>query len=289
MKITEPGVYDLPEADYHADPCVEPSLSSGVAKVLLDRSPWHARIQHPRLNPAYEAENGKQFDLGRAAHSLILGDPKQFAYIEADNYTTKAAREQRDAAYEASKIPLLPGQAATLDAMNDAFWPQLARMEPLAAAWEVGRSEQSMIWHDHGVWCRARADRLCRGPNIIFDYKSIKNAAPENCVRQVFKMGWDVQNGFYRRGANDLARAHEFRFIFLFQETESPHALTAVEFDPKALAYADDRALKAIEHWGQCVDADEWPGYPERICYAELPTWTDKRWAEEQLREEIEE
>ncbi|WP_242401117.1 hypothetical protein [Acetobacter okinawensis] len=49
--ITTPGIYDLPEAQYHADPCPTPSLSNSVARILLDESPMHAHFSHPRLNP----------------------------------------------------------------------------------------------------------------------------------------------------------------------------------------------------------------------------------------------
>ena len=44
---------DISAEAYHADPAPEPSLSSSVAKILVNLSPAHARIAHPRLNPDY--------------------------------------------------------------------------------------------------------------------------------------------------------------------------------------------------------------------------------------------
>ena len=41
------------EAEYHADPAPEPSLSRSLAHTLLTRSPRHAWQAHPRLNPAW--------------------------------------------------------------------------------------------------------------------------------------------------------------------------------------------------------------------------------------------
>lgn len=53
-KIVEPGLYDMPDADYQSDPCEEISLRSSLAWVLADpkRTPAHAWWECPRLNPA---------------------------------------------------------------------------------------------------------------------------------------------------------------------------------------------------------------------------------------------
>ena len=69
--ITKPGVYDLPMAEYHADPCPEPSLSSSIIRLLCSASPLHAWTAHPRLNAAYVAEESDRFDVGTAAHALL--------------------------------------------------------------------------------------------------------------------------------------------------------------------------------------------------------------------------
>ena len=60
-RISEPGVYSLPDDAYHADPCPGPSLSSSVAKLMLDRSPLHAWHAHPRLNPNFEPRAGIEY------------------------------------------------------------------------------------------------------------------------------------------------------------------------------------------------------------------------------------
>ena len=73
MRITDPGLYDMPEADYHADPCPEPSLSSTLARLMVNRSPRHAWTASPRLNPDHEPVNKETFDVGRAAHAVLLG------------------------------------------------------------------------------------------------------------------------------------------------------------------------------------------------------------------------
>lgn len=47
---------DVTEAEYHADPCETPSLSSSLAKVLLAKSPLEAvRAEDAALRAALDA------------------------------------------------------------------------------------------------------------------------------------------------------------------------------------------------------------------------------------------
>src|SRR5260221_5320495 len=52
--IDTPGLYDIADADYHADCCAVPSLSSSIVKLLDQQTPLHAWQAHPRLNPRFE-------------------------------------------------------------------------------------------------------------------------------------------------------------------------------------------------------------------------------------------
>ena len=112
--IDAPGIYDISAADYHADCCPEPSLSASVAQLLLKRSPRHAWYAHPGLNPNFQPENKKQFDLPTAVHAMLLErDQNRIFVIDARDYKTKAAREARDAHYEKNFIPLRRYEMAT--------------------------------------------------------------------------------------------------------------------------------------------------------------------------------
>ncbi|KKM79757.1 hypothetical protein LCGC14_1346860, partial [marine sediment metagenome] len=66
-KITKSGAYSISEATYHADALLNvPTLNKTTAHVMLTRSPRHAWLQHPRLNPDYEPEVKPTFVLGKA-------------------------------------------------------------------------------------------------------------------------------------------------------------------------------------------------------------------------------
>src|SRR3979411_2799004 len=77
--------FDVQAADYHADPCERPSLSSSIAKILIEKTPRHAWTAHPWLNPNFVPKQDSKFDLGSAVHELMLGKGVGYTVIEATN------------------------------------------------------------------------------------------------------------------------------------------------------------------------------------------------------------
>src|SRR5258708_36195115 len=96
----------MPMADYQRDPApklvpgCKASLSSHLAHTLLTGSPLHAWTDHPKLNPKWKEDDDKKFDLGAAAHKVLLEaktfpcDPEavRVACLPFDDYRTKDAQ-----------------------------------------------------------------------------------------------------------------------------------------------------------------------------------------------------
>lgn len=283
-----PGLYSLSAETYHADPCAVPSLSTSIAKLLVDRSPRHAWFAHPRLNPAHEREERDIFDLGSVAHSRMLGDPKPLAVIDAPDWRTKDAREARDAARAAGKLPILAANMERVDAMVTAVRAQLAGHAEASDAFTDGRPEQTLIWQERGVWCRARLDWLPAGGRVFDDFKSTSGAAHPDAwgARQFFDTGADLQAAFYRRGIRAVLGISDPVFRFVVAELDPPHALCVMQPGPDVLAIADRKVDVALDLWRHCLRHNRWPGYPSRTCHIELPTYRETAWL---LREEREE
>src|SRR5215207_1896157 len=157
------GIFSMDADAYHADPCLEPSLSASIAHLLYEQSPLHAWTAHPKLNPNYQRVESHKFDVGRTAHALLLEErpvDKVIAIVEAPDWRTKAARERREQARLDGKIPMLAHHVDAVVAMLGATRAQLDAVEtdpPLLAA---GRAEQTLIWQEDGVTCRALVDWL---------------------------------------------------------------------------------------------------------------------------------
>src|SRR5262245_22938384 len=73
-KIDRDGIYRISLDEYHGQPCVGPSISSGGLRTIFKQSPahyWCYSSLNPDAEPKKESEG---FVLGRAAHHLYLGE-----------------------------------------------------------------------------------------------------------------------------------------------------------------------------------------------------------------------
>src|SRR4051812_35256773 len=102
IKVTEPGIYpDLSNDDYHADPVPGGSLSSSGARSLLEcPAVYRHQRDHGRPNKAH-------YDIGHAAHMLVLGAGPDIYPVDAADWRTKAAKEEAEQAREFGMTPLL--------------------------------------------------------------------------------------------------------------------------------------------------------------------------------------
>ncbi|HEX5370037.1 MAG TPA: PD-(D/E)XK nuclease-like domain-containing protein [Dehalococcoidia bacterium] len=279
------GIHTLDPDAYHADPCEKPSLTSTIARVLLNESPLHAWTCHPRLNPQFVNQEAGHFDIGTAAHSLLLEGEANVEVVDAKDWRTKAAQEQRDTAYAEGKQPLLSYQWVEVERMVQAAHIQLDAVDVNPPIFKDGLAEQTLIWEEQGVTCRARLDWLRDDYDAIDDYKTTSRTAnPASFSRSLFNIGYDIQAAFYLRGLEQLTGSvAQWRWVV--QETDPPYALSVVSLNPAALDLANAKVDYAIKCWRECLTTNRWKGYPSEVCYAELPGWEEARWLEKEARE----
>jgi hypothetical protein len=257
---------------YHADPAPQPSLSSSIAHILLDQSPLHAWLAHPRLNPKFERETDSRFDLGSAAHMMLLERREdRIVRVEADDWRTKTAKEARDAAQAVGKYAVLERQYCDIKEMCDAARKFLMRTE-LGNILDTGEAEQTLVWEDNGVWCRARPDLMSEDRKIVLDYKSTASAEPGAFARQIGRMGYDLQDQFYSRGVEVLTGKLPI-FVFLAQEITKPYACSLVALSNSYQFVGQDKVTRALDLWKTCLLQNSWPSYNTRIHYAEPKPW----------------
>lgn len=266
------SIESLSAERYHADPAPQPSLSSSIAHILLDQSPQHAWLAHPRLNPRYVRETDSRFDLGSAAHMMLLERREdRIVRVQADDWRTKAAKEERDAAQAVGKYAVLDRQFKDIKEMCDAARKFLMRTE-LGNILDTGDAEQTLVWEDNGVWCRARPDLMSKDRKIVLDYKSTASAEPGAFSRQIGRLGYDLQDQFYSRGVEVLTGALP-TFVFLAQEITAPYACSLVALSNAYQFVGQNKVSRALDLWKTCLLEDSWPAYNPRIHYAEPKPW----------------
>lgn len=287
-----PGIHDeIPSEVYHADPAPEPSLSAGVAKKLISRSPLHAWAGHPRLNPEYREEVADRMDFGSAAHALLLQGLDICHVVDGfDDWKKQAARDERDDARSSGLIPLLRKDYERMVELCEAVKRQTARHHARPIPLRDGCPEQTLIWRDrdYGVWCRARLDYLHPDALAVDDLKSTATSANPHmwARRRLFEDGYDIQCAFYLRGLRTLT-GEEFDWRFVVVEVEFPFAVSVVSLAASAVELAEQKVERALKLWKRCLESGEWAGYPLDVAYAELPAWEEARFLEQHYEEEM--
>jgi PDDEXK-like uncharacterized protein DUF3799 len=271
VEVDGPGIYELTDEQYFNGPLARTSLSSTGARDLLD---CPAKFRHNQLNARKDT---KAFDMGHAAHKLVLGAGPELVSFPGTGKNPEAWQKADDIADVAAlraegKVPLKPSDYATVHAMAAALKGH--RIAP--KLFTHGAPEQSMVWRDEatGVLCRAKADWLTR--DGIVDYKTARTVRPASLPKAVHEHGYFVQAAFYLRGfrATDQTGLNRAPFfVFVAQEKEPPYLVTVFQLADEALAYGDRLCAEALERYRDCLAADEWPGYSDDIEDIALPAW----------------
>lgn len=283
--IDKPGIYDLPERQYHADPvAAAPSLSRSIAKLLIEASPAHVYVAHPRLGgtpPTGPSAGDDDMDVGSAAHALFLEGEDKIAHVPFDSYRTNAAKEFRDDALAAGKIPLKTAQRDKALRVRDA----LEKFRALTGLFTEGKPEQTLIWDEGDHWARCRVDWLPDDPAApLLDLKTTGGlAAAHVWGRQCFQFGADIQGAMYPRGCEFLRGEPPDGMLFVVVETDLPHGIRVFGLDPVAVEVGQAKAAAARAVWTQCLQAGQWPAYPRAVEWILPPPWIVRQWEETKI------
>lgn len=284
--ISQPGIYlDFPEADYFSDPCPSPSLTQSIAKVLIERSPAHAKERHPRLAPPAPAdEPAEKYDsakaIGNAAHAVMIGRGRDIAVGEFDSWRGKVPAEFRDEAEASGKIVILSKHMTRVHAMIKAASFQLEAVG-WRDAFRVGDGEVMIAWKERDLWFRSMIDWISSDHLILTDFKTTGlNCAPHAIASMIEKAGWHIQAAMHERGLNvlDPAGAGRRKYRFVALENEAPYALAAVELTEHWLTMGRKQLDYAVGAWSLCMETGLWPGYPPKVQRPEFPGYAEARW-----------
>jgi hypothetical protein len=255
-------ILNVSPTEYFDDPCETPSLSASIAHVLTSQSPAHAWQRHPRLGGT-EKTPTRDMDTGSLVHAILLGTvADSLGLIDAENFRSKTAQEQRDAVRSQGKTPVLYSQ---YDEANAVATQLRIKLHEFGIDFSKGRSEFAIAWREETVsgpiWCRSRLDNL--QPTLIRDLKTIRSAHPRICTKHLIEYGYDIQFAAYTRAAERLTpdAAGRIGFEFVFVETEPPFAVTPVRLDGQFRELGRLKWERACALWARCLKANTWPAY----------------------------
>jgi hypothetical protein len=281
---------NITEAEYHSNSFSKlPFYSNSIGKIILSKSPKHAWLEHPLLNPAYEADNDTKFALGTVAHAALLQGLDVCEIIDAPDWRTNAAKELRASAYASGKTPLLAHNFIEVKKMVAAAKLQIESNKELGVNLEDGKGEQTILMQANDVNIKTRIDWLSNDRKLIIDYKTTDIGSPSQWIKSIASNGYDMQAALYSDVVEALTGI-EPQFVFCVQETSAPYAMYFVSLPPQFIDYGKQRNNRAINIWQNCLTSGRWPMYDNQIMWADLPAWAEGEFVmQEALRSESKE
>lgn len=294
-----------------------PALSAGVARAVVERCPragWFESFLNPlgaaidADAPEREDDDTEASDRGSVAHSVLLErsfdlvaviDPRDYPTIKKDGNTTPkgwtngAIKAARDAARATGRVPMLTAKFAKLKSMvsvADSYLASLAITQPAIHEMFLpsgeADTELTVVWLDeeYGVLCKMRCDKVNKQRDVVCDYKTTAaSVAPDDIGRFMASNGNYVSAAWYRRGLRAIFGVEEVAYLFLFQEVKPPYLCSLMGTDPAAFAYGERKVIAGLQTWRACMDSNNWPGFPNTVCYAEIPPWESAKWEEKEI------
>lgn len=281
-----------------------------MAKVLLTESPAHLFHQMARGRMATRAmEAGSLFDY------LVFDLDSKYEVVDAryrtgrragqpvTDWQGKYAQEMRDEIRRAGKLPVLQDE---VDGMTHKAERARLRIRELLGD---GRMvvQRKVQWRSEA----AGFELECEGtPDLVYlypetriystaDLKNVASVHPRKMARQIYEMCWDVQAAAYEEAAAELSRDEFFAndpadpddcsepwtyggHTIIACESGGMEQIRCYPLDPVYLAVGRRRWAKAQRQYKECLDSNDWPGYPENplgpslyVTRTELETYED--------------
>lgn len=290
FRIDAPGIF--PEIDtrlYHADPCPTPSLSNSIACTIAEHSLEHAWVEHPRLNPNFQRDEEKKFDVGNAAHTLFLGRGKRIEVLYFDDYKKGDARKARDEAIACGRQPILEKYYARAVLMAELAKIELSNYPdddgiPIIADFHAGVAEVMIAARDGDTWMRTLIDWWPQSQRVIYDYKTTsKSIAPAQIDVVSWAGGWHTQAAFHEMLLDmvDPKNSGRRKHRFIVQENFEPFAVQVAEIPEDAMTIGRKQVAASRRKWREAmsigVHREAWQGYPRMIAYPKIPEWAEKK------------
>ena len=278
--VTEPTLLDgVDDATYHGGlvHTPGPQTSQSALKLLIEPS-TPREFQWRLLNP----EGPKRvFDVGRAAHTLVLGAGDPFSACPADRLssdgkmTTLKAKAWAIGEREAGRTPLTPADYDAVHRMADAI---LAHGRAAELFTDPDRQPEVSAFCEivPGLWLRSRFDLL--GGDLC-DLKTTADPHPDAFRRSAWNYGYHVQDVAYRRAWLHVMGRLVQPMTFVVVGKEPPHLVSICTLGPEFERFGEEQLTAALnrylhqlgKHGPPDAEGVIWDGLPETTAVLSPP------------------
>lgn len=271
-----PGLHrGIAAEDYHFR---ELGIASSSALEEVRRSPAH----YLAWVAGNEYRESPALSFGKALHMRAL-EPLLFArtYLVAPDFgpcrktegcsseqakENKARREAWRAEHRGATILDSATGFATLGMIEAIADHPIAR--PLL---ESGEAELTGRWNDL-LPCKLRADFYREDLGTLVDVKSTLDASADAFRRSVISYGYHRQTAHYEFGLEALGYPADHA-LFVVAEKAPPFAVAVYALDDMFTQLGERQVDAAKHRLADCLERNEWPGYPDTIQTLSLPPW----------------
>lgn len=263
------SIISLPAEQYRA--------AEGVSKSDLDliappNTPAHFKAHKSGL---IQREETDAMRLGSITHRALL-EPETMngAYhIRPDGMkfnTTEGKAWQKD---HSDKPIVTSDDDARVKRMRDAVWNH-----PLAKRLLNGSTtEQCFFAQDSKeVVRKGRMDAIPKSGNTIVDLKTCESADPDEFGKKVNQYRYHCQAAWYLQLAK-LCGLDRKEFVFICVEKNPPYCVACYTLEPQAIELGERLIMGDYQRYLNCLESNEWPGYPVIIGGIGLPAYVYKQ------------
>jgi len=286
-QITEAGAYRCSMDWYHSQGiCPGPSISSTGLRKLALQSPhafWKTSDWNENRYPPSEV--GPSLIMGKAAHSIILGDEifdEHFVYVpkgspqrptatqikafERDGKWSDSAAER--AAFWTPFDEKAKGRLLLAEAQVEKIMYMAENIAATPEAVEVLKSdliEICLIWQDEitGLWVKSRPDCI---PSNGSDFSDLKTFAPKSSnlllsvQRSITDFGYFIQMALAAMGSEIVFGMTANECALVFVQTSEPYTVIPTMLDAEAIYWGKVFCRHGLDLAAHGLETGEWPG-----------------------------
>ena len=208
----------------------------------------------------------RQFDVGTAAHSMVLGGVKSVVYEGIRNPRAKAYQEflaKVEADYPGALV-LSPSENAAATGCANSI-----RRHRGAMALLEGRHEVELpTWDIAGRECGGRPDVV--NDEWICELKTTVSSHPGRFVWLGLKMHYAGQIDWYLQG-NEATGGKARAAHIVAVESSPPYVVQCFEVTPEALEAGRKAYMQWFEDLRRCEESNHWPGYQQCSAVFDVP------------------
>lgn len=273
-------LHDVDEDTYHAGGVRTPGAQTSQSALKMLRPPSTPReFQHHLITPT---KPKRAFDVGHAAHAIVLGVGAEFVRHPDRHLTSNGAMGVKTeskvwvlAQRDAGRIPLKGDDYDAVYRMADAI---LAHRRAAELFTDPERQPEVSAFHEAipGLWLRSRFDLLGGG---LADFKTAADPHPDRWLKQAWDFGYHIQDVSYRRAWAAITGEDPGPMTFVVVGKAAPHLVGVYTLDAAFERLGGEQLDAALAVYVEQLDRHGdpraegvlWDGLPEEAAVLAPP------------------